>query len=79
MENVTTEEEMDKLCIFYARFGKLDEQFWWYIYRIQTDTGAQFTSKEFQEGLSVRGVQLELAASDHQEMNGQVEVKWQTL
>ena len=30
---------------------------------IQTDSGTQFTSKEFQEGISVRGVRLELAAT----------------
>ena len=39
---------------------------------IQTDTGTQFTSKEFQEGLSVCGLQISSAAPDHQEMNGQV-------
>ena len=45
---------------------------------IQTENGMKFTSKEFQGVLSVRVVRLELAASDHQEMNGQVEVKWRT-
>ena len=33
-------------------------------------------SKDFQEGISVRGVQLSLAAPDHQEMCVQVEVTW---
>ena len=47
--------------------------------RIQTDAGTYFTSKGFQEGLSVYGVQLTLAAPDHQEMYGQVEVPWRTL
>ena len=37
---------------------------------IQTDSGAQFTSKDFQEGISVHGVQLALVAPDHQEING---------
>ena len=46
---------------------------------IQTDYGTQFTSKDFQEGLSIRGLQLALAAPDYQEMNGQVEVIWRTL
>ena len=42
--------------------------------RIQTDSGTQFTSKEFQEGLSAREVRLALAAQHNKEMNGQVEV-----
>ena len=46
---------------------------------IQTNIGMQFTSNEFQEGLSVRGVKLALAASEHGETNDQVEVTWQTL
>ena len=46
--------------------------------RIQTDADTQFTSKEFQEGLSIRGLKLVLATPDHQEMNGQVEVTWKT-
>ena len=46
---------------------------------IQTDNGTQFTSKEFQEGLSLRGVKLSLVAPDHQEMNNQVEGKWRKL
>ena len=47
--------------------------------RIQTDDGTNFTSKEFQKGLSVPGVQLELVVLDHQKMNGQVEVTWRKL
>ena len=42
--------------------------------RIQTDAGTQFTSKDFQGGLSLSGVRLTLAAPDHQEINAQVEV-----
>ena len=45
---------------------------------IQTDAGTNFTSKEFQGGLSVGGVRLALAAWGHQEINGQVEGTWQT-
>ena len=41
---------------------------------IQTDSGVQFTSKEFQEGLVVGGVGLELAAPDHQKINGRFEL-----
>ena len=43
---------------------------------IQTDAVTQFASKYFQESLSIRGVRLALAASEHQKMNGQVEVTW---
>ena len=56
MENITTEEVMDKLDMFHARFGKVDEFGWWNMERIQTDISTQFTSKKFQEGLSVCGV-----------------------
>ena len=42
--------------------------------RIQTDSGTQFISKEFQEGISLLGLRHELAAPYYQEMNGQVEV-----
>ena len=65
---------MDKLDMFQAISGKVDEFCWWDMERIKTDSGTQFTSKQFQEGLSVRGVLLALASSDHQEMNGQVEL-----
>ena len=74
MENITTEEVIDKLDMFQARFWKLDEFGSWDVNIIQTDDGTQFTSKEFQVGLSVRGLQLSLVAPDHQEINGRVEV-----
>ena len=47
MENITTEEVMEKLDIFQAIFGKVDEFGWWYTERIQTDAVMQVTSKEF--------------------------------
>ena len=65
---------MDKLDMFQARFGKLDEFGWWYMERIQNEAGTQFTSNDFQEGLSVRELKISLAAPDHQEINFQVEV-----
>ena len=58
MENITTEELMDKLDMFQAIFGKVDEFGWWDMERIQTDAGMQFSSKGFREGLSVRVVKL---------------------
>ena len=79
IKNITAEEFTDKLDMFQPIFWKVDESGWWDMERIQTDAGTHFTSKDFQEGLSVRGVRLELAAPDHQEMNGQVEVEWLTL
>ena len=79
IKNITTEEVMDKLDIFQARFGKLDKIVWWDMEKIQTDDGTQFTSKDFQEGLSVCGKQLALAAPDRQEINGQVKLTWRTL
>ena len=70
---------MDKLDMFQAIFGKVYEFGWWYMEIIQTDSSTQFTSREFQEGLSVHGVQLALAAMKHQKINSQVEVTWRTL
>ena len=74
MENITAEEVMYKLEKFQAIFGKVDDFGWWDMERIQTETGTKFTSKEFQEGLSVRGVRLELVALYHKQMSVQVEV-----
>ena len=65
MENITTEEVMDKLVMFQAIFGKTNEFSWWDMERIQTESGTNFTSKEFQGGIYVRGLQLSLAAPDH--------------
>ena len=78
-KNITTEEIMDKLDMFQARFGKVDEFGWWGSEWIQTYAGAQFTYKDIQEVLSVRAVWLALVAPDHQEINVQVEVTWWTL
>ena len=47
--------------------------------RISADEGTQFTSTEFKEEFQTCGVHLTLAAPEHQEMNGQVEVTWRTL
>ena len=79
IEDITTEEVMDKLDMFQSRFLKVDEFVWWNMGRIQTDAGTQFTSNDFEEGLSVHGVQIALVSPDNQEMNGQVEVTWQKL
>ena len=62
--------------MFQARFGKVDEFCWWDMDRIQTDTSTQFTSKEFQEGLSVSVLRLELLVPNDQERNFQVELIW---
>ena len=53
MENITTEELMEKLDMFQAIFGKVDEFGWQDMERIQTGTGTQVTSEKFQNGLSV--------------------------
>ena len=56
MENITTREVMDKLDMFRTIFGKVDEFGCWNMEGIQTNDGTQFTSKEYQESLSVCGV-----------------------
>ena len=70
---------MYKLDTFQAIFVTVYEFVWWDMEIIQTDAGMKFISKEFQEGISIHGVQLALAIPDHQEMNVQVEVTWKTL
>ena len=70
MENITTEEVMDRQYVFQERFVKVDEFGWWDMDIIQTDAGTQFTSNEFWEGLSVHGVKIALAPPYHQEING---------
>ena len=72
IENMTTEEFMDRLDLFQGIFGKLDEFGWWDMEIIQTDTGMRLTPKEFQEGIYIRGFPVALAAPDHQEMNGRL-------
>ena len=46
---------------------------------IKTDSGRDFTSKEFLEDLSIRGVQFALKVPDHKEINEIFDVTWQTL
>ena len=47
IENITTGGVMEKLDMFQARFGKVDEFGWWDMERIQNDSVTQFISKEF--------------------------------
>ena len=63
--------------MFQTRFGKVYEFGWWDMEIVQNDAVTHFTSKEFQGDCYVRGIWLVLAAPDHQEMNGWVEVTWQ--
>ena len=79
MDNITTGEVMDKLDMFQSRFGKMDQFGLWDLERISVDAGTQFTSTEFKHECQTRGVCLTLAAPEHQEMNGKVEVNWRTL
>ena len=53
---------MDKIDIFQAIFGKLDECRWWDMERIKTGAVTQYTSKEFQEVIYLSGVWIALAA-----------------
>ena len=76
MGNINTEEVMYKLDMFWAISGKWDEFGCWDMEKIQTDSCTQFTHKEFQEGLSVHGSWISLAAPYQQEINGQVVVTW---
>ena len=70
---------MHKLDMFQIRFGKIDQFGCWNLETISADAGTQFTSTEFKEECQTRRVHLTLAAPEHKEMNGQVEVAWRTL
>ena len=79
MDNIKTEEVVEKLDMFQSRFGKMDQFGRWDLERISADADTQFTSTEFKEEYQTRGVCLTLAAPEHQDMNGQVEVTRRTL
>ena len=66
MENITTEEVMDKLDMFLSIFGKTDQFGWWDLEKISADVGTQFTSTKFKDECQTRGVLLTLAAPEHQ-------------
>ena len=76
MENITTEEVMDKLDMFQSRFGKIDQFGWWDLERISADSGTQFNPTKFKDECQTCGFGLILEAPEHQEMNRQVEVTW---
>ena len=59
--------------MFQSISGKIDEFGWWDLERISVDEGTQFTSTEFKEECQTHGVHLMLVATEHKEMNGQVE------
>ena len=65
--------------MFQSRFVKIDQFGWWDLEIISADAGTQFTSTEFKEEYQTRGIRLTLAAPEHQEINGQVEVTCRTL
>ena len=69
MENITTEEVLEKLDMFQSRFVKINQFGWWDWERISEDAGTQFTSTKFKEECQIRGVLLTLAAPEHQKMN----------
>ena len=65
--------------MFQSRSGKIDKFGWWDLEIILADAGTQFTSTEFKQECQTCGVHLALAAPEHQEVNGKVEVTWRTL
>ena len=79
MGNITAKEVMEKIDMFQAIFGKLDEFGWWDMERIQTDAGMKFTSKVFHKVISIHAVKLSLEAPNHQETNDKFELIWKIL
>ena len=69
IEKVTTEEVLDNLNIFQSRSGKIENFGLWDLERISADAGTQFTKTKFEQECQNCGVQLTLAAPEHQEMN----------
>ena len=63
---------MDKLDMFQARFGKVDDFGRRDSEIASADAGTQFTSTDFQDECQTRSVRLTLTVPDHQVMNGQV-------
>ena len=62
MENITTEEVMEKLNMFQSRFGQIDQFGWWDLERISADVGTQFPLTEVKDECQTCGVCLTLAA-----------------
>ena len=60
--------------MFQSIFGKIDQFGWWDLEIISADAG-----KQIKHECQTHGVYLTLAETEHQEMNGQVEVSWRTL
>ena len=48
MKKIATEEVMDNLDMFQSIFGKMDKFGWWYLERISSDAGTQFTSTDLE-------------------------------
>ena len=65
--------------MFQSRFGKMDQVGWWDLERISEDADTQFTSTEFKDECQTCRVCLTLAAPEHQEIDGQVDVTWRML
>ena len=65
--------------MFQSWFWKIDKFGWWYLERISENLGYQCTLTESKEECQTRAVYLTLAAPEHQEMNGKIEVTWRTL
>ena len=43
MENISTEQVMDKVYMFQSRSGKIDKLGWWGSEKTSADAGKQFT------------------------------------
>ena len=70
---------MDNLDKFQSIFVKIDKFGWWDLERISADAGVKFTSTDSKEECLTCEVHLTLAATEHQEMNGQIKVTRRTL
>ena len=79
MDKITKEQVMDKLYMFQSISGKIDEFGWWDSEKNSEDAGTQLALTDIKDECQTCGVHLTLAAPEHQEINGTVEVTWRTL
>ena len=78
MEKITTEEVMDKLDMFQSRSGKSTNLDGWTYKAFQQMQDCNLPQWSSKKNIKTHGIHLMLAAPEHKEINGQVEVKWRT-
>ena len=79
LPRLTTEQVISSLKQFAADNGHVDEFGFLTFEKLKSDSGSQFTSKEFRAYCCHNGVCLSLAAPKQQWQNNRAERTWQTI